>query len=467
MLKFVFEKIINKKWMVISLLIGGILLVGIAACNPMYVNGALQKLLVSNLDIEYASTGEYPIMVECGKSFNTKDGDYTELKNQFINKINEDISIIDLEEVAEMEYYHGQYSTFISGKHPKENVTKSFMELGYIKNMEDHINIISGRMNTDNVDEGAYEVIVSEAAFNKNSLVLDEIVTLETLTYSDKTPVKLKIVGIYEAKENELFWIKTPTELDWQCFLTENSYEDVNNKLFPSKNTYGPITVEKYVLYDYSKIEYGDIYDIAQSAQELVENKYTCNFINKFKDYSNAKKKIVSTMNILQVPTFFLLAIFIYMVSSQMLSMEANEIAMLKSRGASRVQIIFTYLLQSSILAAVSLVIGIPVGYIFCKVVGVSNSFMEFVGRKELPVSINFSTIGYSFVAALFLILVMTLPVIPISKTTIVEHKQKKNSNKAFWKKIFLDIVLLVLALYGYYNFNQQKEIIVKKVIEG
>ena len=49
MFKFVLNKMLNKKWMVLSLLIGNILLISIACVNPMYTQAVLQRMLTRNL----------------------------------------------------------------------------------------------------------------------------------------------------------------------------------------------------------------------------------------------------------------------------------------------------------------------------------------------------------------------------------------------------------------------------------
>jgi putative ABC transport system permease protein len=50
MFKFVLEKLLHKKWIILCLLIGNVLLVGIASCNPMYMRASLQKMLTSSLN---------------------------------------------------------------------------------------------------------------------------------------------------------------------------------------------------------------------------------------------------------------------------------------------------------------------------------------------------------------------------------------------------------------------------------
>ena len=56
-----------------------------------------------------------------------------------------------------------------------------------------------------------------------------------------------------------------------------------------------------------------------------------------------SQNKIVTTLLILQVPVLVLLCAFIFMISRQMLDLEQNEMARLKSRGSSKMQIISIY----------------------------------------------------------------------------------------------------------------------------
>ena len=63
---------------------------------------------------------------------------------------------------------------------------------------------------------------------------------------------------------------------------------------------------------------------------------------------------------------FALLAAFIFMVSRQMLEMEQNEIAVIKSRGAGRAK--FRHLSHESLLISLlAFAIGIPLGAIFAR----------------------------------------------------------------------------------------------------
>ena len=45
MLRFVLNKLLNKKWMAVCLLIGNLLLIAVAASNPTYSAAILQRTL--------------------------------------------------------------------------------------------------------------------------------------------------------------------------------------------------------------------------------------------------------------------------------------------------------------------------------------------------------------------------------------------------------------------------------------
>ena len=63
MFRFITQKLLNKKWLILSILIGNILLVGIACCNPMYSHAALQKMLTKRMNAYLEENNSYPGML--------------------------------------------------------------------------------------------------------------------------------------------------------------------------------------------------------------------------------------------------------------------------------------------------------------------------------------------------------------------------------------------------------------------
>jgi len=57
----------------------------------------------------------------------------------------------------------------------------------------------------------------------------------------------------------------------------------------------------------------------------------------------------------------------------------------------------------------------------------------------------------------------MLFPAMRASRTTIVLHKQRRSraEKSPFWQRMFLDLILLALAGYGYYGYRTQKSLLV------
>ena len=196
---------------------------------------------------------------------------------------------------------------------------------------------------------------------------------------------------------------------------------------------------------------------------------YADNFTTVLTAYLSTAKKVEVTLWVLQAPIFMLLAAFIFMVSSQMLDMEKNEIAVIKSRGAGRGQIFGIYLTQSVLISLIAFAAGVPLGVYLCRVIGSANAFLEFVRRSALPVEITKEALMYAGAASVLSVGAMVLPATRHSRVSIVNHKQKKHksSDMPLWQKLGLDVILLGVALYGLYTFNGQKELLAARVQEG
>ena len=154
------------------------------------------------------------------------------------------------------------------------------------------------------------------------------------------------------------------------------------------------------------------------------------------------------------------------MVSQLNVEQERNEIAVFKSRGASRLQIMGIYALESLVLGVLTVIIGPFAGLGLCKVLGASNGFLEFVNRRSLPVHMTIEAVVYAAIAVAVFFVTTMIPIVPATKTTIVEHKQSKAKKKkhALWEKVCLDFILVGGSVGWLYYYNKTQE---KLVAEG
>lgn len=472
MFRFMIQKLLHKKWMVICLLIGNILLIAIASSNPMYKNASLQRSLTRQFSDYTESTGDYPAVITMEAALN-KGGDSESGYSKMDELSYTLLDYIGLEQTDRVQYLSTLKTNASSIIERQDNTTGHTMKIASMTGLDEHITMLAGRMYSDKVNDGAYEAIVSQKTYVNANLLLDEKLQFKDQLDSNGNPLVVKIVGVYTNKEqNDSYWVKSPSEYETECFISPESFD--SQFVNPENQSYDIESVW-YDFFDYSKLEPGNVkrvVTITERCMEIYKSKVARFkeplYMPILKDFMISQKKSVATLLILQVPVLVLLCAFIFMISRQMLDLEQNEMALLKSRGSSKGQIIIIYLLQSIIITAVSIVAGLPLGMIMCKVLGSANGFLEFVQRSSLHIMLDIQVVLYCLGAALVSICVMVLPVLKDAGITIVNYKQQKNRNKkSLWQRVYLDVILLLVSIYGLYSFNDRKEMLMAKMLSG
>lgn len=477
MFRFITQKLLNKKWLILSIIIGNILLVGIASCNPMYSKAALQKMLTNSMGSYLEEKNVYPGILKVDTRLSN-----TLLKSNTSKYFQDYLAVNDTVETmfGESATYKVAFYENNSATNAKYEVSRTTLgdltvKVASLTGLEDKAEIISGRMYQEGIDsDGCLECIVNEKAYLSKSFVVGDKIEVYGYNNANGDPLRLCIVGVFKAKDtSDPYWVNDPLSYRDEMFVPQATY--VEQFLQPG-NVQGNIRARWYLIYKYDEIKTENVESMLQTYRDLKADYEsgssqfyaTCNYEDIFEQFLKDSSKVKATMWILQVPILVLLAVFIFMVSNQVIGIEQSEIAMLKSRGVSRLQLILTYLIQSSIVGAIALVIGIPVGYLLCHIFGSTNAFLSFVGRKAMPIRISGEALLYALISCIAGILIMTLPVLKYARFSIVEQKtRKRKSNKPMWQRMFLDFALLLLALYGYYDFNNQKAELMKAVAKG
>ncbi|NLG25081.1 MAG: ABC transporter permease [Clostridiales bacterium] len=472
MLTFILQKIVKKKWMMLALLVGNILLIGITVSNPVYTRAVLQRMLLRNLSDYMVSTNAYPGLATIKVSAVADKVDTVLDGERKAREIPALLGVPAIDEVTHYALNAAKVEPEIVRDDDRENKA---ITLGALSDLSDHAKLTAGRMYADQpADDGAIEVVVSERGLVEMNLLMGETIAFPTLTDKAGSVIRIRIVGVFtNSLGDDPYWVRTPRSYYGEVLMSLPLFRDL---FIDQANQRYPLSGLFYELLDYTQMR-GDRVGEMRAAVAALSDEYASaynrgysdNFSAIFARYALEAKKVDVTMWVLQAPIFVLLAAFIFMVSRQMLETEQNEIAVIKSRGASRRQIITTYLLQSLLLAAAGLAGGVPLGMFLCQVLGASNAFLEFVQRTALTLELTPQALLFALAAALLSVAAMVLPVFRYSSVTIVAHKQKKGrrGETPFWQKTYLDVVLLGVSLYGLYTFNGQKDVLAQRVAEG
>jgi len=458
----VFRKMVSNKWMVLCLLIGFILAVAMVSSIPMYTDGVLQRMLTKDLEKYQISTGYYPGRYYISANIYSHYADDNRIKayHMFNDKIRgEMVKEIELPIISHTSALTIDYVSALPEIQREEEPKKRVLKLEALEGLQDHIEIVHGRMFSNEKQDGILEALVTEQAMKNLDLRLNEVyVVSDFINRLDET-FKVKVVGVFTlADGTDPFWFQGLWAYD-ESFLIDYSlfYKEFIEREFPLLTK-----AQWYYAFDYYKITLDNTPRILNAFNQ--QNKwfgerrvdFRMPAASVLEQYFEREKQLKITLWVIQVPILLMLAFYLFMVSRLIVQQEQNEIAVLKSRGASSLQIFLGYLVESLILGGIALAIGPPMGLLMCNLLGAANGFMEFVQRTALPIKLDYKAYLYSLAAVALSMITMLIPAFLSSRTTIVTYKQKKarGIRSAIWKKYFLDILLLAVSAYGLYSYK-------------
>lgn len=464
MFRFLGHKLLNKKWLNACLLLGIVLLVAVASCNPMFKNGSLDMLISAKFDAAIEENHSYSSVIGRVGSCDTADCPNSDSVIKRIEEYEKRWnSYMDVSPLVTQRRLSAEGSYAISNLR-----SRRYFDICYIQDLEEHMQIVFGAGLSDGTEEtGTYPCIMPQEYLDDYNMVVGETLTFEKISDDAGNPLKCTIVGAFQEKDyNDIFWYENVSALSMSIFVDQEDFDDIVARFHSLTISYSD-----YVMLDYAEIDHKNALDIKYYLEEFqkLDSYFVQNFLDILNEYKEDAKTIRIIIWVLELPIIVLLLAFIYMVSSQMLEMEDGEIAMLKSRGTSTRQVLGIYLGQSSILSVIAIVLGIPLGYVLCKLAASATSFLKFSLGGTYFYTLDIGMLLYSLVAALIAILFVTLPVIKYARNSIVEQKSKngKMNAKPFWEKSFLDIILVVVSVYLLYNYNKQRNDIAFNILSG
>lgn len=467
---------LNNRWMFLCLLIGSILAISMVSSMPIYANGVLQRMLTRDLENFQTRSGTFPGHYSIHAFYDFLDADkynpievYKAFNKQIIDRKDKEIGLPVLNSVHKI-IYGG--ITIIPETGEDKKAEGQGIQLEAFTDFKDNISITNGRMFSSQKVNGIYEAVVTKSAMNRLGLVLDKTYLIRG---RDKTasPVRVKVVGVFDLKDpRNPYWFEGLYVLNKSFIMDYNLL--VND--FIAKGESAPLPSDRfsqsvwYYAFDYHKITLDNMNHIidAYKAHKKWADKY--GFIMKLEmpvievleKYPDREKLLRTTLWILLVPILIMLSFYIFMVSQLIVNHEEDEVAVLKSRGASKTQVLKMYFVESLVLSGIAFVLGPPAGLLLCKILGSSNGFLEFVQRTALPTSLRAEAYCYSLIAMILFIVSMLVPVILHSRISIVQHKQKKSRKTRIplWQRFFLDIIILALSAYGLYRYGDQQKLL-------
>ena len=451
MLGFILLKIKNKYKLYSCLFLGLIFMLAVFSLISFYGNGAMEKLINDGFYDSYEKNESYPFVLSRNDI----------VKVDKLSKIKETVKSYEKswDEYLGCPGLASEYIYTLKGC-PIELSYKDkggYLDIGYIEGGEFETVYGQGfETFDDNTDKDVYPCVIDRGLMDFYNLVVGEEIVFTNIKDDKGTKLVFRIEGIVREKSFEDYtWYKSLSEIPLTVYTNEATFDAVAERF-----NFNSVTCENYELVDYRYVNPKNADEILDYLNQFhgKDEKLRENASEVLKQYVISRKNIKTILYVIAVPLLFLLIIFISMISSRIIDSEKTEIASLHSRGLSSFEILKIYMIQTVILEAIAYFFGILLGYGLYGFAKRVDGFLSISKDIRTVDYFNKEVFLYAGAGALVSAVLQLIPVVMSYKDTVISLKSKKIARfkGSFWERYFLDIPLMIFAIYMVYNYNKQ-----------
>lgn len=355
-----------------------------------------------------------------------------------------------------------------------------WVSIGFLTDLAGHITLLEGdfpalplRLGSGQVPptDGTIEVLLHHTLADELGLQVGETYVLfgrkerggQGSQAVESVQIPVRIAGVWQPSNPEdTYWFYKPAAFDRVLLMPEESFYQRIVPLLTGEIYLGAW----YLLLDGSAVYTEDVPSLlgrvsvaeTRAASLLAGTSLDVSPTGAMEKYRLQAYLLTILLAVFTVPVLGLILYFVTLTANMAVRRQQTEIAVLRSRGTSRWQVLGVYLLEGLALGAAALGLGLLLGQAIALAMGQVRSFLTLVDRPPLPVRLSVSSLRFAFGAVVLALLTTLLPALSAAGHTIVTHKQEQARalRPPLWQRYFLDLILLVAPLYGYYLLRQR-----------
>jgi putative ABC transport system permease protein len=349
----------------------------------------------------------------------------------------------------------------------------AWVNFAFTQDLEKHITLVEGRFPSvaPASPESPVEALMSESlALTLGARAGEDYITFvrrATTKGEQAYQIPVRVVGIWKPTDSqESYWFWAPTSLEDLLMVPEGT---LVGRLNPTLDNAVYLAVW-YLIMDGTNVRSGDalsllgrINGVMQRADTLLPaTQLTVSPAEALQKYRQIAGQLTLMLYVFSIPIMGLLLAFIGLVVGLSVGRRRNEIAVLRSRGATTLQVVGIAALEALLLGALALVLGIPFSHLIALIIGKTRSFLDFSAPSNLHPGLTQAVLQFGLVMVGLTILAQVMPTISAARHTIVTYKQERarTLQPPWWQRAWLDVLLLIPAAYGAYLLRKQGSIV-------
>ena len=346
----------------------------------------------------------------------------------------------------------------------------TWLSVGHLSDLAEHASLVEGQMPLDRASvDDPMDVLVSQRTANKLGLQVGERYAVFANKLAQHKAVEIvRIAGVWTPRDtSETFWFDDPHVFDPVLLTTEANYRQHVAPILRGNTS----IAMWYMDFDGATVRSDNVSLLLDRIREthtraetlLAGIRLETSPRQALEKYQQTSQLLTVQLLAFSAPLLLLLFAFVTLVSGLMANGRRNEVAVLRSRGATVGQVLGISFLEALALAAVAIVAGIFAGEGIARLIGLTRSFLTFdtadaIRSGELPVLLTPTILRFGLIVAALATVVIILPVVGSARHTIITYKQERARalQAPWWQRAWLDVLLLIPAAYGTWLLRQQ-----------
>jgi len=337
------------------------------------------------------------------------------------------------------------------------------MKLGSVRGLAEQAILVEGRWpGPISADLGEpLEVLITESKATETGLQVGEELTLfRGIETQGREQAAVRIVGIWTPSEPAApYWFLSPKVYDQVMLMPEESYQFFASSQAEASEVYLNY-VAWYQLYDGSALTADDVPEVLWG-MSVLESKLSAlvpsislsvSPEDALRRHQRAVTMQTNLMLAFGLPVIALVLVFSVFISTIAASRRAGEVSMLRSRGYGVDHVLTLSIVQGVLLGSISLLLGLFLGPFVVRLLGNTRSFLSFTARDPLQAQVTPSAIRAGLVVSILALVFCVLPDSKAAKLSAVAfwRRAARMLERSWWQRYYLDLILLVIAGYGY-----------------
>lgn len=477
------KRLWNHRLLTLCLLVGFVAAVGLLSSIPLYSDAVHHRLLQGELTEEGTYRPAFAFLWRYVGAWHGEIGwaAYTQA-DEYLSK--EAVNLVDLP--VELQVRHVRTGNLrlvaVDSQQFPEGEPLLWTNVGFITGLESQTELVQGAFPGAGQVVDDVPVMVSLALAERMGLQVGErYLVFGEPGVGQTTPPKIcvRIAGIWRPiKPQDAFWFYPPRSFDEVLLTSEKAFVE---RIVPSLDAAVSLAVW-YQVFDGNGVRSADVAALlgrvataeSRAEAELPNATLDVSPVDALKDYRRASRSLTAALSTFSIPVLGLVLYFTAQIASMIVRRNVGEIAILRSRGTTRAQVLFAYVLEELLLGGMGLAGGLALAPLLAQAMGRTRSFLELAFLEDWPagaaplwgeplnVFLSPAAFAFGLVGVGMAVLALMAPALAASRHTIVTFKweQARVLVPPLWQRYFLDLLLAAPVGYAWYLLRRQGSIV-------